>query len=249
MNAAKFGAALFVTAAGWAGTVYTPNIDQNAEAPGAINLLAGSSVGQKQMWIISSSQFSALSGNTLITEFDMRPNCDDPSCSFPGSAFGPTTIHGLQITLGITTLPPGNVSSDNTFADYLTNSAMVFSGDLTVSSSDSGPALGPKVFDVRFPFTSSFNYNPAQGNLVVQFAVSTPDGIPTFVDGLQDGTGAFGRIFSGFSNTTGLGDTFNPVLRFTTQAPVSGAPEPGTWIVILGLAAAWRARGVARAGK
>jgi len=218
----------------WGDNIVTPNIYTNAEAPGAINLLPGDPFGMKQLWVIDSSQFSSLSGPTQISEIDMRPNCDADSCSFPGIPFGPTTIHGLQIALAVTANAPGDVSIDHTFADYLTNAVTVFSGDATISSSDTGPATGPKTFDITFPFSTPFTYNPSAGNLVVQFAVDGGDGIPSFVDGLQDGTGTLGRLFAdNFNDTTGLGDSFNPVLQFTTGQAVTTVPEPATLFLTL----------------
>jgi hypothetical protein len=209
--------------------IVTPNIYANTEGPGAINLLPGDPFGMKQLWVIDSSQFSSVSGSTQISEIDMRPNCDAASCSFPGAPFGPTMIQGLQITLGVTTHAPTDVSTDHAFADYLSNSLTVFSGTATISSSDIGPAAGPKAFDMTFPFSTPFTYDPSLGNLVVLFAVDSGDGIPTFIDGLQDGTGNFGRLFADtFTDQNGLGDSFNPVLQFTTGQAVTGVPEPGT---------------------
>ena len=230
-----------------ADSIVTPNADTNVEGTGAINLLPGDPFGMKQLWVIDSSQFSAVSGSTQISEIDMRPNCDAASCSFPGAPFGPTMIQGLQITLGVTTHAPTDVSTDHAFADYLTNSMTVFSGTATVSSSDTGPATGPKVFDITFPFLTPFTYDPSQGNLVVLFAVNSGDGIPVMVDGLQDGTGNFGRLFADtFTDANGLGDSFNPVLQFTTGQAVAGVPEPGTLtltLLTLGLLGCGRLRG------
>ena len=215
--------------------IVTPNEFANTEAPGAINLLPGSTEGQKQLWIISSSQFSALSGPTQFSGINMRPNGD---ASFTGMAFGPTVIHNLQITVGTTTLSPGNVDTDKTFADYLTNSSVVFSGNATISSSFTGPSGGPKAFDINFGFALPFTYNPASGNLVVQFAVNSADGIPSFVDGVQTSSvpvANFGRLTdSDFTATTGFNDSFTPVLQFTTGT-VSHVPDLSSTLTLLAL--------------
>jgi hypothetical protein len=208
----------------------TPNAFAGSEGPGSINLLPGSGVGQKQLWIISNSQFSTISGSTTISAVEMRPD------AVSGAAFGPTTIHNLQITLATTTHSPDDVSSNHNFADYLTGGVTLFSGDVVISSAFTGPAAGPKAFDIVFPFTAPFLYTPTNGNLVVQFAVNSPDGIPTMVDGLQDSTGGFGRLFGAFSNTTGPGDSFTPVLQFAV-------PEPSAlWITGLAIVALARRR-------
>jgi hypothetical protein len=229
--------------------VVTPNQFAATEGPGAINLLPGDPFGMKQLWIIDSSQFSALSGATQISELAMRPNGDS---SFTGIPFPPTVIHNLEITIGTTTLPPANIDTDKNFADYLTNSIVAFNGNAAVSSSFSGPAGGPKAFDILFPFTTPFSYNPATGNLVVQFAVGGGDGIPSFVDGFHSPDTTFGRLFADtFSSTSGLADTFTPVLEFTTGTVVPPPPpvpdaSSTLGLLLLGLAATFGLKGCVR---
>ena len=47
------------------------------------------------------------------------------------------------------------------------NSRVVFSGPLFLSSAFTGPAVGPKDFDVSIGLQSSFLYDPREGNLLL----------------------------------------------------------------------------------
>jgi hypothetical protein len=191
-------------------------------------------VGQKQLQVNASSEFGAVP--LVLTSFALRPEVN--LC--PGNPCGAfsTTIHNLQITLATTTHAPDDVGVDNVFADYLTtNAQVVFSGDLAVSTSYTGPAAGPKNFDILFPFTSSYLYNPAAGNLVFQIAINGPDGIPVFLDAVQTNNDPVARIFGSYAGTSGIGDSFGFVVQFQGQA-ASSVPEPGAcFSVAVGMAA------------
>ncbi|HJZ97116.1 MAG TPA: hypothetical protein VKE70_11475 [Candidatus Solibacter sp.] len=220
-------------AAGWAhaAAVVVPNIWAGTEGPSAANFFA-SGVGQKQLQINASSEFGAVP--LLLTSFALRPDVN-LCAGNPCGAFS-TTIHNLQITLATTTRAPDD--ADTVFADYLTtNAQVVFSGDLALSSSYTGPVAGPKNFDILFPFTSSYLYNPAAGNLVVQVAINSTDGIPVNLDAAQAAGDPVSRLFGGFSATVGLADSFGFIVQFQGQAP-SSAPEPGAcFLVAVGMAA------------
>src|SRR5262249_15405805 len=135
----------------------------------------------------------------------------------PCGAFAPTTLHSVTIKLA-TTMISATDTSDGTLADFLTtNEQTVFSGDATVSSSYTGPALGPKDFDILFPFTSPYTYNPANGNLVVNLIIDSTDGIPVNLDA-DSSSGVESRIFacaSGQFSSSGIHDTTGAaVIRF-----------------------------------
>lgn len=88
-----------------------------------------------------------------------------------------------------------------------------------------------------FTNTSPFDYNPANGNLLLQVAVSNQDNVPngsgnSYVD--ADGTGALtSRAYSlngadsGFADSTGLVTTFS-------FGPATAVPEPSSLLVAAG---------------
>jgi predicted aconitase with swiveling domain len=103
-------------------------------------------------------QFPA--GNLYITELRFRPSVD-----FGTGAFT-TAVNNVQINLSTTAKQPNNLSL--TFAENTgTNDTVVFSGALSLSSQFSGPAGGPKDFDISIPLQTPFLYNRAQGNLLL----------------------------------------------------------------------------------
>src|SRR6266404_326543 len=95
----------------------------------------------------------------IITELRFRPD------RFYGQAFT-TTVASIQFNLSTTTRDPEALS--NTFANNTGgDETVVFSGPLTISSQFSGPAGGPKDFDIAVPLTTPFLYNPAVGSLLL----------------------------------------------------------------------------------
>jgi hypothetical protein len=99
-------------------------------------------------------------GNLSITELRFRPSTD-----FGTGAFT-TAVNNVRINLSTTTKQPNNLSM--MFAENTgTNDVVVFNGALTLSSQFSGPAGGPKDFDIRIPLQTPFSYNRAHGNLLI----------------------------------------------------------------------------------
>jgi hypothetical protein len=95
-----------------------------------------------------------------ITELRFRPSA---VYGFPFQ----TVISNFQVSLGVTPAQPGNLS--HTFANNRgSNSQIVFEGPLAISSAFSGPAEGPKAFDISVPLQTPFDYDPARGNLLVE---------------------------------------------------------------------------------
>src|SRR6185369_12646824 len=83
-----------------------------------------------------------------------------------------------------------------TFAQNVgTNDTVVFSGAIQLSSQFTGPAGGPKAFDMVVPLTTPFLFDPAQGNLLVD--VRNYSGGPVaFVDGNQHPNDQGSRAFA-----------------------------------------------------
>src|SRR3954470_13937722 len=139
-----------------------------------------------------------------------------------GSAFGPTTLPGVTITLSTSTATMGAMSS--TFADNVgSDVATVYSGDLVLSSAASGGP--PHTFDVTIPLQHAFNYNPANGNLLLDVSVPTCV-VTTFLD-VAD-LAQVDKLYS-FSSASLTGNS-NPaaglVTQFTFTPPGSDTTPP-----------------------
>src|SRR5688572_29948313 len=111
--------------------------------------------------VYGSSQFTALSASgEFITEIRFRPDATN------GSPFS-ATLPDIQINLSTTAAAPDGLSA--TFANNVgVDNTLVFSrGPLATSSGFTGPAGGPKTFDMVITLTTPFFYNPTRGNLLL----------------------------------------------------------------------------------
>ena len=226
-------AALLSTTA-YAAEIVTPNDDATVEGNTAANAQPFAA-GQQVLYDISSTQFGALPSGDVITGFAFRP--DTNTCSGSLCSAFTTTLDNVTIELATTSIAP--TTNDPTFADYLTNSAQttnvqtVFSGDLTVSTSETlTQPGGPKVFDINFPFTTPYAYNPADGNLVLDLVIASDTVTSTLLD--ASNTSADESIQSQYfaaasGATTGALEPRVDVLEFST----SPVPEPATWALML----------------
>jgi len=159
---------LLVTTVSYADSTVVPGFLQNVEGnfgnslPFHLTVAVPASARYQQVY--SSSEFAAL-GPIVITRIGFRPNAIDGSGSGVGSAFL-TTIPSIQINLSTTSAGPGalstifaaNVGSDDT---------VVHRGSLLLSSAFTGPATGPKAFDISIPLTTPFLYDATKGNLLL----------------------------------------------------------------------------------
>lgn len=106
--------------------------------------------------VYSASQFS---GAGLITQIAFRP---DAFFAAPFSA----TLASVQINLSTTSKAVDGL--DVTFANNVgSDDTIVHSGQLALSSSLTGPAGGPKAFDIVIPLQTPFSYDPGKGNLLL----------------------------------------------------------------------------------
>jgi hypothetical protein len=221
--------AAFLSTTVYAAEIVTPNDDATVEGNTAANATSFPA-GQQVLFDVSSTQFGALPIGDVITGFSFRP--DTNTCAAgPCSPFT-ETLENVTIVLATTSIAPTTV--DTTFADYLTtNVQTVFSGNLTVSTSETlTQPGGPKVFDITFPFTSGYAYNPAVGNLVLDLVIASDTVTPTLLD--ASNTTADEMVQSQYfasasAATTGALSPLVDVLEITT----SPVPEPGTWALML----------------
>ncbi len=89
-------------------------------------------------------------------------------------------LRSFELRLSTTQRGPGSLSSK--FSDNLgPDTTLVFSGDVTWFTQGAGPTQGPRAFDYGIPFQQPFVYDPAQGNLLVEWRVAnSPAGRPAF---------------------------------------------------------------------
>lgn len=158
----------------------------------------------------------------LITELRFRPD------RYYGTAFS-TTIPNIQINLSTTTRNPESLSS--TFANNVgPDNTVVFNGPLTLSSAFTGPAGGPKDFDIVIPLTTPFLYNPAAGNLLVEVRNSSGSAVASHLGG-----GAFGNdggsrnggsLLSSGGAPDGAVEALQVIYTPTNQPPPPPPPPP-----------------------
>jgi hypothetical protein len=177
--------------------------------------------------VYTASQFGVFAtGGAMITEIAFRPD------AVYGSAFT-HTIPNIRVDLSTTTAGPGGLSltfADNVGADDTT----VFNGSLTLSSAFTGPAGGPKDFDIVIPLTAPFYYNPAAGNLLLDIRNFSSGNSGGYIIPELDATTAdptlVGRVYAFDVSAASAPysfqeDTCGLVAQFTAT-PV---PEPATW--------------------
>jgi hypothetical protein len=123
----------------------------------------------------------------------------------------------------------GNLSNfaTNVGADNTTVYGDADGEPLSLSSSFTGPAGGPKDFDIIINLTTPFLYNPTLGNLLLD--VRNFSGGTTTAFDVQNAAGdSIARVYTQTSGVNSpiadTGNTAGLVTRFTTAA----VPEPGT---------------------
>ena len=160
-------------------------------------------------------------GALVMTELRYRPDYAY------GFAFT-TSVANLEIRLSTCTNAPDHLStkfSQNVGGDE----TVVFSGPLNLASRFTGPANGPKDFDIVIPLTTPFVYAPAWGHLLVDIRnYSGSKASPLAGQGLS--TDSASRLFSGsVGATTGSADTGVDALEIIytpTNAPPPPPPPP-----------------------
>lgn len=164
------------------------------------------------------------------------------------------TSPGYEIRFSTTSMAPDGLSL--TLADNIgSDEAVVYAGALTLSTANTGPAAGPRDFDVVIDLQDPFTYDPAVGNLLIEarkLQGATP--LPSFFlfDSHDVAGDSISSInFDAFDDAAATAPvaqnafTAGYVARFTfTPAAV---PEPSS-LVMLGTGAAgllgldWRRR-------
>lgn len=235
--------ALVVTAQVASGSVIVPSANTSTAGTTDNRFPFLVAAGMRYQQVYASSQFS---GPVTIDEIDFRNGI------FVDEAFT-STISNIQISLSTTSTSVDGLSStfaSNTGAD----NTLVYSGSLTLSSTNAAGPGNTHVFDIAIHLQTPFTYNPANGNLLLD--VDNLSGANAainldFFDAVNTAGDPVSRVWGteGQPNaTTGTVDTIGLITRFDTVAAV---PEPGTILFAgLGMAGllAWRKRTTATRG-
>ena len=180
----------------------------------------------QQVYSGSSLSLAIPTGVVKITELDFRV---DAIVGFPFDV----TIQNLQLNLSTTQRPPDGLSTifdDNTGPD---DKAVFGPGSRRVQGVGGG---GDTSFNVVFDFQDNpFYYNPADGNLLLDFRIFAD---PEFVAPLD----AFSVIGDSVSSVSAYGSSppssgSASSLGLATAFSVTNVPEPSTWTLsVLGIA-------------
>ncbi len=153
----------------------------------------------------------------IITELRYRPD------RFYGAAFS-TTIANLQVNLSTTARDPDGLSP--TFANNPGfDDTVVFSGALACSSAFTGPANGPKDFDIVIPLATPFLYNPAAGNLLVEIRNFSGSTAASHLSGQFVPNDAGSRLGGSLTSANGSADSAVEAI-FIGYTPTNQPPVP-----------------------
>lgn len=210
--------AFFACSLALAGAVATARADElvvpNAFAAQEGTLAFHNITDQHRVMVVyDASQFAAFGGPILITQLAIRPNSAQTG---PGSVIE----HNLRTFLSTTPMSPATVSAtfaDNIGPDYTVVACSAAPAFATAYQPGTGSTLG---FDITVPLETPFRYDPAAGNLLLEFQQGppAPEGsmIFDFVTGdpTVNGVAAVGSSTAESGQVVGIGF----VLQFTVEA-------------------------------
>src|SRR5262249_40728325 len=138
------------------------------------------------------------------------------------------TLPDVQVDLSTTSAAPDGLSA--IFANNIgADDTVVYSGALPLSSAATGPAAGPKDFDIAIILTTPFLYDPTAANL--QLDIRTLGGGSTVGLDAQFATGdSISRVEGLVTDTSGSRDSEGLVTEFEFSPT---APEPSTMLLCL----------------
>ncbi len=230
-----FIALLSLSISARAGLVVTPagnvSVEGNRDNGFPFNLGAldqPSTIRYQQFY--TADAFSGLApGGEFITQILFRPGAQD------GAAFA-SILPDIQINLSTSTRGPTDFSTTFDSNVGLDNTVVYGRGALALASGFTGPAGGPKAFDILITLTTPFFYNPANGNLLLDIR-NFGGGTTTFFDAQSSASDSVFRLYSNTTdpnNVYALSATGYDTIGLVTEF-VTVVPEPGTWaLTILG---------------
>ena len=155
--------------------IVVPNSQATNDGNGSGTTPTGGPTSVRAMRIFDASQFAALSGPSLLTQFAWRPD------RILGQS-GPRSVN-LRIYASTTTRSVAGLSM--TFADNLgADNTLVFNGTLNWTTGNLPGPGNTRQFDIVFPCTTPFLYDPAAGNLLLDTQLSG-NGEPITLDTVE----------------------------------------------------------------
>ena len=138
----------------------------NAQATNDGNASATTPTGAalvRSMRIFDASQFAALSGPSFLTQFAWRPD----------RILGQSGPHSVNLRIYASTTTRSVAGLSLTFADNLgADNTLVFNGTLNWTTGNLPGPGNTRQFDIVFPCTTPFLYDPAAGNLLLDTQLS-----------------------------------------------------------------------------
>jgi hypothetical protein len=161
-------------------------------------LTAGFPDGFRFQQLAPNAWFDALpAGKHRLTAISFRP---DAGITAPFDVL----LGNLELRVSTTDKEPDGLSftySENHGADE----TLVYSGPLQLTTQNVLASDGvTKAFDIKRTFTTPFDYDPAAGNLLIDFLIQPEPGM-TVPDGNTD------FVFANFSDVSGLADAIHQV--------------------------------------
>ena len=153
-------------------TVVVPNALESREG----NQFNRGTRAIKFQQVFPASEFAALSGPHLIKQIAWRPDGTQVNA--------PRTVRWGDVQIRLATKSePGRLSP--TFADNIGPDVMtVRDGPLELTTENNGPEGGPKKFDYRIELEEPFfRYDPARGDLLLEFTPRTGSSASLGADG------------------------------------------------------------------
>jgi MYXO-CTERM domain-containing protein len=170
--------------------IVSPNMNTDTEGEGWVT---NASPNGRWQIVFPSSDFATLpDGSRTITQMALRP---DGALGSPLT----TTFGNALVRLSTTDASPPNLSFS--FADNIgADETVVYDGPLTLSTANVGPPGGPKEFDQAMVLQTPFDYDPNEGNLLIDFRWTTLSS-PQSMDFLSDPSVRSHSVSTPFSNS------------------------------------------------
>jgi hypothetical protein len=164
----------------------------------------------REMQIYDASQFGSLSGPSFLTQFAYRPD----------STPGPSGPRSWTLRVHASTTSRSVAGLSTIFAEnHGTNMTLVFDGPVTLTTGNLPGPGNTRQFDVVFPLTTPFLYDPAAGNLLLDLQFES-NGSAIRLDSVM-GDPTHNQVIN-FSSSTGTSGGFLPTpkpTQFTFEPP------------------------------
>ena len=188
----------------------------NAQATNDGNASATTPTGAalvRAMRIFDASQFAALSGPSFLTQFAWRPD----------RILGQSGPHSVNLRIYASTTTRSVAGLSMTFADNLgADNTLVFNGTLNWATGNLPGPGNTRQFDIVFPCTTPFLYDPAAGNLLLDTQLSDNGQSQSITIDTVEGNPTAREIVNTTSSTALSAEfvaSFVQVTQFTFEPP------------------------------